>query len=60
MNNYLEDEIDVYNETFKKEDLTNKDINNKTINNCEFTDCNLTGSEFNTVFFILFFKVINP
>ena len=51
MNSYLEDEIDVYNETIEKQEINNKKISNKTIGKTNFNECDLSNTTYTNVFF---------
>jgi len=46
---YIEDESDIYNETYTKEELNDLDIKNKTISNTNFDRCNLTSSDYKNI-----------
>ena len=43
---YIEDEEDIYNEEYIKEDLSRLIIKNKTISNTKIDRCNLTDSDY--------------
>ena len=48
---YIEDEFDIYNEEYTKDDLSNLVIINKTISNTTLDRCNLTTSDYKNTYF---------